>query len=102
MEYPLPCRRTYTPSELRAMTKPFAEYDWEIGVQRARHNPTRICYLIGVPSANAQIACCIDNKQRAIYRRGPRQGTLLHRGRGKTHGGVDHGRRERGNMSRGS
>jgi len=34
------------------MTKPFADYDWEIGVQRARHNPTRICYLIGVPSAN--------------------------------------------------
>ena len=43
--------RTYMPSELRAMTKPFADYDWEIGVQRARHNPTRICYLIGVPSA---------------------------------------------------
>jgi len=33
------------------MTKPFADYDWEIGVQQARHNPTRICYLIGVPSA---------------------------------------------------
>ena len=33
------------------MTKPFADYDWEIGIQRASHNPTRIYYLIGMPSA---------------------------------------------------
>lgn len=44
------CLRTYTPGELRVMTETFSDYEWEIGVQRVRHNPTRICYLIGVPT----------------------------------------------------
>jgi len=49
------CLRTYTPSELRAMTAQLHApgYAWEVGEERARLLPVPVTYLIGVPRGRA-------------------------------------------------
>jgi hypothetical protein len=43
--------RTYTPDELRAMTRPLErdDYRWEIGESRHPVLPTKVTYLLGLP-----------------------------------------------------
>jgi hypothetical protein len=43
------CLRTYSPAELRALTRGLDGYDWEAGELRGGWSPLRGTYLIGVP-----------------------------------------------------
>lgn len=46
------CLRTYTPRELKKLTKQIRNnsYEWAIGMQNVPHMPGRITYLIGYPA----------------------------------------------------
>jgi len=47
--------RSYTPDELRAMTRPLqrGDYRWEVGVVRHPLLPTKVTYLLGLPHRTA-------------------------------------------------
>ncbi|MGZ4325895.1 MAG: class I SAM-dependent methyltransferase [Solirubrobacteraceae bacterium] len=48
--------RTYTPDELRAMTRPLErdDYRWEVGQTRHPVLPTKVTYLLGLPQRPAK------------------------------------------------
>lgn len=43
------CLRTYTPTELEAMTRKLRGFDWEIGQEPVKRSAARATYLIGTP-----------------------------------------------------
>jgi hypothetical protein len=44
------CLRTYTVQELKEMVKPFADYKWDIGLERLPGMPSPVTYAIGYPN----------------------------------------------------
>jgi hypothetical protein len=43
------CLRTYSPTELRELSRGLDSYDWEIGEMRSGWSPLVVTYLVGVP-----------------------------------------------------
>jgi len=43
------CLRTYSPTELRELSRGLDSYDWEIGEKRNGWSPLVVTYLVGVP-----------------------------------------------------